>query len=365
MLQSMVGNFPRSNNLPLGQSTKFVTSGASIRLHRTEYIQSVDTVTGFDPYVFQLSLGLSSTFPWLSSIAKCFEYFEMHSLKIHFRSAAPGTWAGKWTIGIDYDAGDLPPVGVLEMGTWEGTVQDNIFNSGTATASPRHLALYKNRMVEASTGSVMNDPRLNSCGTVYVAVQTSTSAVNAGDLYIEYDVTLSSPQMGGPVAGFMNYNQPTAVTSSPKPIPFAGDVVTLAGNLASLIGVSMEGNALKLTAKKPIYGEVNVGVPPTASGSTFPPGIGGTWTKGYDAASSVFYSALEQVATSGTTTKGMNKLILDLKQVGDWVSFTGGTGSNAAWGTDAKPSLTFSELPRSFDPLSIACNGVGAWTKVL
>jgi hypothetical protein len=364
MSSGMVTNFSQTVGLPLGQSTKFTSSGCTVPIHRTEMLCSLDGTTAFDPRAFQLSVGISSSFPWLSNIARCFEYFEMRNLKLHFRSSSPATWAGKWTMGIDYDAGDAIPVSITEMGTWEGTVQDNIYNSGTLTANPRHLRLYKNRMVEASSGTVLNDPRLNSCGTLYVSCITYEAKPAVGDLYIEYDLILSSPQMGGPIAGYINYSQPTSVTASSKPAPILADVVTLASNLANLLQVSMNGDSLEISAKKPFFGNVQVGVPVCSSGNVYPPGLGGTWTKTYDAASKVYYSTLQNITTASTAMKGVIDLILDFKEVGDKIGFTAGTGSNGAWAANSRASITATELPNWFNPLSPGTGGSGNWFPV-
>jgi hypothetical protein len=350
---------------PYAQSGTFTNKGTSIHLNRTELVCSVDT--GAAPAgtwkVIPLSVGITTSFPWLSTIANSFEYFELHALTFHYLPNVAYSFTGTVAMGIDYDAGDKAPNSLQELGTWEGTVSGGAYLKQDIHASREHLSLFKNRMVEASSGAVANDPRLNSCGNFYYYGASSSAAFVTGYLYVTYDVTLKAPQLGGPIGGSLQLMEPSAVSASTRIIPFLNDIVKVSDAVSSFLDVYAEGGNICFKSKRPFCGRIDVGVPPTSAGTVFPTPIGGTVTKIMDGMSRFYGSALQNTGIT-TTAAGLLSYLFDSRAVGDIVKFTGGTGSTGAWGAGATPTITLTELPRDFSITNTMLGLAAAWTAL-
>ncbi|QMW68648.1 capsid protein [Crucivirus-93] len=99
-----------------------VDTGSTIVRHR-EYIGDITATTAFTNREYLVQPGLSTTFPWLSSMASSFEQYRLRGVLFEFQStsadallsSSTSTALGTVLMSTDYDIADLPPTSKREM----------------------------------------------------------------------------------------------------------------------------------------------------------------------------------------------------------------------------------------------------------
>jgi len=291
-----------------------------------------------------MSMGMSSTFPWLSQIARCFEYGTINRLCFDITPTCPTTWSGIIQAGADYDAGDSAPSGYSEMGTWEGTVQGPIYQAIHWEAKPEHLKMFRNRLVEQSTSGIMNDPRLNSCGNFYVIAETSTSGQTFGMMYVTYDVSLKSPQLGGPQQGTISVVTTGASTSSYLPFPQSTSS-SITGSFTEIASTVLnETGGMDVVFNRPWRGLVTLQDPATSAG-------GALINANMGSTSGSSPKGWRDVNNPGVITASQeNNWMVDIKAPGDYLRIILTSGVN--WAANIITTILFTEVAANFDPLS-------------
>jgi len=178
---------PMVRTLPAGD--------AKIR-HR-EYIFDVVAPSTGDFGVTSISInpGLALAFPWLSSVARNYESYKFNFLKFVFETTSPTSAPGTVILTVDYDAADAAPGSKMEALSYENAVRTAPWNSVVHSSSDQALSKRKSYFVRPGAQPSGTDIRLYDTGNLYVIVTGSPPSQSLGELYVEYDVTLSTPQL--------------------------------------------------------------------------------------------------------------------------------------------------------------------------
>jgi hypothetical protein len=218
----------RSRKVPLRTNSTVVNNGFTpVVINHREMIGTVVMSAADEGKTveYRISATDSTTFPWLSQLAKCFEYYDFNRLSFEYIPRCSALTPGSCILAIDYDVNDVNTSSHRQdISTMEGSIEDSVSANITVSAKPQHLHVVPYRYCNANG----IDPRLEFVGKIVVnacGVPTGGVAVdmNVGTLYVSYSVRLFAPQFPEVQATIQKRSQ----TSGTPPIwPFGQTVLS-------------------------------------------------------------------------------------------------------------------------------------------
>lgn len=187
------------------------TPKGTIVTHRElfDQMQTSNSLTpsfGYDVVNYwTLNPGNASLFPWLSHVALAYEFYQFRNLRFVYVPRTGTSTAGVAVLAIEPDADDLVtdldiPATSLTARQWmtsmQSTVEGSLWNAITLTVPSSILSKFPQRhtrSLEAHDHTV--DPRTADIGKFIGALFGGPQNTWAGDLFVEYTVELSVPQM--------------------------------------------------------------------------------------------------------------------------------------------------------------------------
>lgn len=243
------------------QAPRINASRDQCRIVHRELVASVTGSVAFTvAQALALNPGLSATFPWLASQAQNWEQYRFDRLKLCYYTRTGSDVPGSVQLIPDYDAADSAPSSEQIASTYEDVSEDAPWKDISCVL--RTAAMHPmgpKKFIRTGPLAANLDVKTYDVGNFFLATMDGT-AVNWGKLWIEYDVTLFSPQMppagSGALAGqhystvtpttASNFGSAATPTSSPQLASMSGNVLTfsqagrylLAGILTATTSVS-------------------------------------------------------------------------------------------------------------------------------
>lgn len=235
---------PNVHNLP----------GGGCRIRHREYFADLAGSTAFDVKAFPLNPGLARTFPWLSKLASRYESYRFEKLDIMFETEAPTSSTGVVALAVDYDPTDAPPLSKTAALSYQGAVRSAPW--AASVHSSRHLDLHKRKSYFVRTGNLPDSGSLSlhDTGNLFVVTKGQADSSNVGELYVEYDVILETPQTdpssasarvesGGSISNAAPFGDAPIITGS-LDITASGNTITFNQAAQVLIVVQPVGTSL-------------------------------------------------------------------------------------------------------------------------
>lgn len=251
--QMVKNSQPQIRNMPNGV----------VRIKHSEYIcDIIGSTTAFllDPSanVRSINPGLSSTFQWLASIARQFEKYRFLKLKFCYKTLQASSATGYIVLAVDYDAGDEVPVSKPQILSYDGAVRAVPWQNVDYVCSQANLKKIPWWYVRAGTpstpiGGGSFDLKTFDVGNLFfpVGLQASSTAP-VGELSVEYEVELSTPQTD--VAPFDSKKIiPTAAIDVATPF---GTAQTTSGSLP--ISINSAGTIITFNSQCELIGNITV-----------------------------------------------------------------------------------------------------------
>lgn len=205
---------------------QFVRKGADVRVMHREFLGDIKVPaipTEFSNLTYRISAGETNTFPWLSSIARQFQEYEIHGMVFEFKTmssdyAASGP-LGTVCLATNYNANDLPYTSKIQMENSDFAVSTKpsysiIHAIECAQADRPTKCLY---VRDSNTvGDVAEDARLYDLGIFQLATVGLPGTVGSvlGELWVSYDISLKKPIISVSAALLPNERVQVANTSS-------------------------------------------------------------------------------------------------------------------------------------------------------
>lgn len=210
------GQVPVAAAYATGQRQKAprITSAKnSVRIRHRELVASIVGTTAFTvASSLPLNPGLGASFPWLSTQAQAWERYRFNSLKFEYYTRTGSDVPGSVIMVPDYDAADSPPLTEQIASSYEDAVEDAPWKDQCCPLKPSSLhALGPSKFVRTGTLPANLDIKTYDSGNFFVCTLDGT-AVNWGKLWVEYDVTLMTPQLN-PNGGGVQAAQSTLCTA--------------------------------------------------------------------------------------------------------------------------------------------------------
>lgn len=172
--------------------------GSSIVVRHTEYIADISSSTSnFNVNSYSINPGLNASFPWLSNVAANYESYLFKKLHYMYKPICPTNTPGKVILAIDYDAADATPSSKVVINSYESaascSVWDQVVNRST-TMNMRKFGVQ--RYVRNTVAPTGTDIKTYDIGKLLVATSnTPNTATTLGELYVEYEIELYTPQL--------------------------------------------------------------------------------------------------------------------------------------------------------------------------
>ncbi len=191
--------------------------------HR-EYIQDVSTSTNFSSLTFNLNPGIQQTFPWLSTMAPCFQKYKFRQCVFQlvsnsaFAVSSTNTALGCWGAVTQVDASDPPLATKQQAENYQGCESCVPARSLTHQVEcARRDASYKWYFVRTGALGPNEDIKTYDEGVFNYFSQGAQAASVAGELWVTYTVDFMIPSLpnGGTVAYSDEFYGTAANTSNP------------------------------------------------------------------------------------------------------------------------------------------------------
>lgn len=174
------------------------SSGRSVRIRHREFVQDLTAAnSSFAAYLLAINPGVTSTFPWLSSQAIRYESYLFHKLHFIYEPMVSTSTNGSLMLAVDFDAADSVPANKTAMMANQSAVRTSVWNSVTYKAREANLAKFGvQRYTRGNNRPTGTDVKTYDIGNlIYAWVGSPTSQTTLGELYVEYDVELFTPQI--------------------------------------------------------------------------------------------------------------------------------------------------------------------------
>jgi hypothetical protein len=244
-----------------------------VMIRHREYIADIAGSVAFATTQFSINPGLSSTFPWLSSLAPRWESYRLEKLRLCYETEAASTALGTVLLSVDYDASDPAPTSKSQAMAYRSSVRSAPWSNCCHDSLREDLIKKAPYFVRSGALSANQDVKLYDVANLFVCTQGQADTTVVGELYIEYDVLLMTPQLSDLSVGQSLYGEWSNAAGS-NAAPFGN---TELGNLqAVLVSTGTTTSVTAITFTNPFSGQLSYQVTGTGIST---PAIGGTATR--------------------------------------------------------------------------------------
>jgi hypothetical protein len=223
-----------------GQRTRaprVTTDRDSIRVIHRELVSSVTGTPAFAVAAsFPLNPGMSTTFPWLSVQAQAWERYRFNSLKFEYYTRTGSNTPGSVMLVPDYDPADLAPATEQVASSYQDVTEDAPWKDMACFLKPASLhALGPSKFVRSASLDPNLDIKTYDSGNLFLCTVDGT-AVPWGKLWVEYDVTLMTPQLHP--SGTTSMSAMHIIGNTPSTASFLGTQTVFPGSqtVATVVG---------------------------------------------------------------------------------------------------------------------------------
>nr|QKV51219.1 putative capsid protein [Crucivirus sp.] len=176
----------------------------SVRVSHREYIRDVSSTTGFLNLPFAINPANSSCFPWLATLARNFQEYQIHGMVFHYVSQSSdalnstNTALGSVVMSTDYNSGNAPYASKQAAENAEYTVSckpscslvHGIECDPAMTVNQGHLYISPFSDGTVPTGQ---DIKFYNLANFQFMTQGSQASATIGELWVSYDISLIKP----------------------------------------------------------------------------------------------------------------------------------------------------------------------------
>jgi len=195
-------NNPVRNSLMTSGVPAFGDMTSGFRVKHREYLQDIKSSVNFESSVFAINPGVSSTFPWLSTVAANFEEYIIHGAVVYLNTtagasvASTNTALGLWGVVTQYDPSEpaFPTKQQAEnyVGCQSAVPSQSLMHG--IECKPRTGVLDRRYIRTGDLDSAL-DIKFYDWGNTQVFTSGSQNANVIGELWISYDVEFFKPRL--------------------------------------------------------------------------------------------------------------------------------------------------------------------------
>jgi hypothetical protein len=262
------------------RSPVFSSTGAGdVHVHHRELLATIPGSVDFAVTSVAVNPGLSGSFPWLSSIANRYQSYKFNSLCFEFITSCSTTFTGNVMLGMDFDAAEAAPLSKPQFMSYRSSVAESPWKDLSTRFLPVDLHKAVSSYIRTGPLAPNLDIKTYDVGNFYVATQGQVATTAVGDLYVEYDLQLLTPQRaaislslpslsasivgGGSFASSFFGSDPIINPNNSLDIAVSGTTSTITFNTAfdGLVNLLAEGGGATVTPGGTATVRVDLGVP--------------------------------------------------------------------------------------------------------
>jgi hypothetical protein len=222
-----------------GQKTSAPRISASRDSSRIIHRELVSNITGSTAFTVANTLainpGIAATFPWLSTQAPAWEQYRFNKLKFEYFTRTGSNIPGSFSIIPDYDAADAAPLSEQIASSYEDVCEDAPWKDMVCTLRPSAMhSTGPRKFIRTGPLAANLDIKTYDVANVFLATVDGT-AVSWGKLWVEYDITLFTPQLpaGGFALSAQHFNP--ALNAAPTTANILGNAVGVSNATSSAL----------------------------------------------------------------------------------------------------------------------------------
>lgn len=215
LMRNQMTAYRRSAPAAQGAVIRVAANANRVRISHTEFIGTIAGSIAFTALGVSINPGLAGTFPWLSNMAAIFEQYKVVSLQFIYVPSCPTTTTGNIMMSVDYDSTDPSPGSKAVQMTMADAVSSTAWNGTSLPVQPRRLSQRGNLFTRS--GVVPGtDIKTYDIGIFYISTQGQAGTSIVGDVYVQYNMELSMPQLsGGPLNSLIQNTTPLLAVTGP------------------------------------------------------------------------------------------------------------------------------------------------------
>jgi hypothetical protein len=219
------------------------SSNGNCNIRHREYLKDI-VAEGSSPSIFTsqgfpINPGMAQTFPWLSQIAPRFEKYHFKKLRFCFETEAPTSLGGSLILTLDYDASDAAPTSKVQAMAYKNAVRAAPWEECCHDSAAEDLSQQKQYFVRSGVNPVSTDIKLYDVGNLFVCSQNVvTGGATLGELYVEYDVELMTPQLQLPSIEDVDSANIIGQVGTTLLLPFGSAPVVTSSQLLPLVTIA-------------------------------------------------------------------------------------------------------------------------------
>ncbi len=180
---------------PRMSSTTARNGDLRVRVRHREYIADILGSVAYAVTSFSINPGLPATFPWLSQLANLFESYRFNKLVFQYRTQAATAATGKAMLSVDWDAADATPTSKVQQLQERTKMDDASWKNFDLPCDLADLLKFGVQRYTRSAGLSANlDIKTYDVGNLLVGTQGQAGTAAIGELWVEYDLELITPQ---------------------------------------------------------------------------------------------------------------------------------------------------------------------------
>lgn len=248
---------PQKNSLMVGGVPSFSPLTSGFRIRHREYVQDINSSTTFASQSFSLNPGISTLFPWLSTVAQNFEEYRIHGMVVYLNTlsatavSSTNTALGLWGAVTQYDPTEPDFTTKQQCENYVGC------QTAVPSCSLIHGIECKSQVnvldrfyVRSGTIADSEDLKFYDLGKIQIFTQGSQAVSDIGEMWVSYDIEFMKPRLPTNQNNFVatdRFYNASGVTSAQ---PLGSNTLPTAGStLGSTINAS--GTVITLPANAP------------------------------------------------------------------------------------------------------------------
>lgn len=153
----------------------------TIRIRRTEFVRAI-TFGSADKITLK-----TSSFPWLSGLARNFDRIKWHSCQVRYRPSVGTNEGGQLIMGVDWDSNAISTITMEAVSASTPVFETPVWQGGVMALPSSRLMSRKEYVVKPTSSQDTFD---GQPGTLMYVVSGTDKTKEAGHLWVTYDVTL-------------------------------------------------------------------------------------------------------------------------------------------------------------------------------
>lgn len=196
-------NRSRGDYAPAAIGKSMVTSRANIRndgrtcvVRHRELLGNISGSVGFTiQRLVVINPGLSDSFPWLAPMANQWDQYRFNRLKYQYVPRCGSSTSGTVTLAPEYDISDPPPSNSVQASAMNGAVSDSPWQNFNVFLDSKSLQPGAQVFKYTRSGPKLGNLVTFDGGKLYVVTEGMTGTDVVGQLWVDYEVCLSIPQV--------------------------------------------------------------------------------------------------------------------------------------------------------------------------